>query len=181
MTKAQTFVYFLRPIGAQSPIKIGCSYNPAKRLQDYCQWSPVPLEIVATIPGDAKLERNLHDCFADLHSHREWFHTDARLAKFIEEIAAGVPVEQAVDLSNKRGNTRSVTANGRSRHWFIGPRGKLYMSIRLRINHLLKRRAMRWQDVPSTIVEAMNSIRDHGLTDEQRAEIEQFIATARAA
>lgn len=104
MTKAQTFVYFLRPIGSQSPIKIGCSYNPAKRLQDYCQWSPVPLEIVATIPGDAKLERNLHDCFADLHAHGEWFHPDERLLNAIERLKAGDPLSSVIDLADRRGN-----------------------------------------------------------------------------
>jgi len=109
-----TFVYFMRMVSGVGPVKIGCSENPAMRLSTYGTWSPYPLEIVAQIPGSRELEWNIHDCFFDLHSHREWFHPSPRIATVIDKLKAGVAIEQAMDLADIRGCVRSKIA---ARRW----------------------------------------------------------------
>lgn len=107
------FVYFIKPVGADGPVKIGCSGVPARRLEGLAVWSPVPLEVVAVVPGDYALERALHGHFAHLHSHREWFNASAELTAAIAKIAAGVPVQEAVDLSKSSGSIRKPRKGAR--------------------------------------------------------------------
>lgn len=104
----QRWVYFIKPEGMDGPIKIGLSDHPPARLYSLTVWSPFPLEIIAAIPGDYLLEANLHDCFADIHLHHEWFEATPRLTKAVADIAAGVPVSEAVDLNDKRGDMRAA-------------------------------------------------------------------------
>lgn len=85
----QRFVYFVRPIGTEGPVKIGCSTAPASRVETYCTWSPVPLEIVATIPGGWSVEWAFHAKFAALRLHHEWFSADPELTATIEAIRSG--------------------------------------------------------------------------------------------
>lgn len=101
-------VYFMRPVGMEGPIKIGYSRHARSRLAALSNWSPVPLEIVLVIDGTSALEKNIHDCFADSHSHREWFHASPRLLAAIEAMKSGVPVEQAIDLSAPVGSVSSA-------------------------------------------------------------------------
>lgn len=102
------YVYFMRPVGQEGPIKIGYSIRPRHRLTDIAQWSPLRLELFLTIDGDLELERNIQDCFADCHSHREWFHASPRLVKALKDIEAGVPVDQAIDLTKRMGKVRNL-------------------------------------------------------------------------
>ena len=106
-------VYFIKPVGMDGPIKIGCSSVPAKRLEDLSVWSPFPLEVIATAPGSYKVEQALHQRFAFLHSHREWFHANPELTVAIRRIASGVPIEKAVDLSLVTGSIRKSGKGGR--------------------------------------------------------------------
>lgn len=82
-------VYFLRPIRAEGPVKIGYSSRPRDRLATYAAWSPIPLEIAATTPGDVELEGRFHALFRARHSHLEWFHAAPEITRAIEEIRAG--------------------------------------------------------------------------------------------
>ena len=110
---AQLYVYFIKPIGFDGPIKIGCSHMPIQRLLSIATWSPFPLEIIHQMPGGVRLEGNLHECFFDLHSHREWFHAKPRLLDFLRKLKAGVPVEQAIDLTDRRGSIRMAAIKRR--------------------------------------------------------------------
>jgi len=103
-TAAGQQVYFLKPVGHAGPIKIGVSNNADGRLATYAAWSPLPLELLATVPGSFALERNLHEVFAHAHSHLEWFHPVDELLRGIHALQRGVPVEQAFDLSNRTGS-----------------------------------------------------------------------------
>lgn len=103
------YVYFMRAKFPDSPIKIGHSWMPEQRLMALTIWSPYPLEIILTIPGDIALERNIHNCFADCHSHCEWFKPSPRLTVAIREMQLGVPVHQAIDLTDIRGNVLGLT------------------------------------------------------------------------
>lgn len=96
-------VYFVKPVGMEGPIKIGCTVHTEERIIGLSVWSPFKLELMVAIPGDYALERNIHNCFADLHSHREWFEAGDRLVSAIEKLKAGVPVDQAINLADKRG------------------------------------------------------------------------------
>jgi len=82
-------VYFIKPIGMDGPIKIGCSRSPERRHSALENWSPFPLEIVASIEGDFHLERRFHAKFAHLHDRREWFFAGDDLAQTIEAINNG--------------------------------------------------------------------------------------------
>lgn len=106
-------IYFIKPIGMDGPIKIGCSSVPEQRLIALSVWSPYPLEVIATAPGTFKLETKLHESFADAHSHREWFRAIPRLLDALEKIKSGVPLEEAVDFE-KRGSIRGVTRRRRT-------------------------------------------------------------------
>lgn len=97
-------VYFIKPVGMPGPIKIGCSIFVEHRLLQLMVWSPIPLEVLYTEPGTHDLERNLHRCFADYHSHLEWFHPGERLVKAIERLKAGEKIADVVDLNDKRGS-----------------------------------------------------------------------------
>lgn len=81
-------VYFIKPIGFEGPIKIGVSLAPEQRADQLACWSPFPLEIVATINGDLKIERRFHGRFADDHLGHEWFKTTPDLLAVIAEIQA---------------------------------------------------------------------------------------------
>lgn len=110
-TDGRRRVYFLRPVGLQGPIKIGISAHPRVRLGTFLAWSPLRLELITEIPGDLALERAIHDCFADAHSHAEWFHPTPRLLAFIADLQAGKAPEASIDLSKPVG---SVAAKRRA-------------------------------------------------------------------
>lgn len=83
------YVYFMRPVGQAGPVKIGCSGSPKHRLLQLAEWSPFPLEIVAEMPGDYRLEARLHAHFGADYSHHEWFAWSADLEGVMQAVAAG--------------------------------------------------------------------------------------------
>jgi hypothetical protein len=84
------FVYFLRPIGQDGPVKIGSSVAPEVRLATYMHWSPMPLEIAATLQvAKRSVEGRFHSAFRHLHTHHEWFRADPALTAAIDAIRAG--------------------------------------------------------------------------------------------
>lgn len=96
-------VYFVKPVGMAGPVKIGCSDAPVNRLSALMAWSPFPLEIVVTIPGNFGLERNIHECFASSYTHHEWFSASDRLTKLMADLAGGMEIAEALDLSTREG------------------------------------------------------------------------------
>lgn len=104
------FIYFVRPVGMLGPIKIGFSTVPESRLLSLAVWSPFPLEIVATAPGTFRLEMKIHNCFAHLHLHREWFSPSRELVAAIDAIRDGKPLEDVIDLASPTGSIRSQRA-----------------------------------------------------------------------
>ena len=84
-----TRIYFIKPIGFETPIKIGHSVSPDKRRETLETWCPFPLEIVAQIEGPRDLERRFHALFADLHERHEWFRISNELQAVIREINEG--------------------------------------------------------------------------------------------
>jgi len=83
------WVYFIKPIGMDGPIKIGCSYSPDQRRKTLEFWSPFPLEILAEWQGGAVVERQFHAMFSASHRHHEWFDVTDELLAVISQIKAG--------------------------------------------------------------------------------------------
>lgn len=111
-------IYFIKPVGHDGPIKIGFASSASckERMECFSRWSPLRLELVLTIEGDAALERNLHDCLFPLHSHGEWFHAGPMLTNLIDALKAGTPVAEAIDLSKRIGCIHSAAIKaGRQR------------------------------------------------------------------
>lgn len=76
-------VYFVQAAGG-GPIKIGHAANVAARVDRLQTGSPAPLRILAIIFGaGAATETALHQRFAHLRSHGEWFHPTVELTDFI--------------------------------------------------------------------------------------------------
>lgn len=84
----QKYIYFLRPIGMDGPIKIGCSVTPAQRLRSVEIWSPLKLEIIASAPGIMRHENFLHHKFAANRLHGEWFTPSPALLGIINHVQA---------------------------------------------------------------------------------------------
>lgn len=82
-------VYFIKPMGMDGPIKVGCSVSPDNRRRTLETWSPFPLEVVAEVAGDFDLERRFHALFIETHIRREWFGWSRRIATVIAAINAG--------------------------------------------------------------------------------------------
>lgn len=112
-------VYFIRPVGMEGPVKIGCTYRATQRMDDLMAWSPLPLEIAVQVPGNFDIENRVHAAFYDLHSHKEWFRADPRLTEAIERLQAGEPLEQVVDLNLKQ------PMKAKAYHWTHNPEARL--------------------------------------------------------
>ncbi|WP_435059538.1 GIY-YIG nuclease family protein [Streptomyces sp. bgisy060] len=54
-------------------VKIGTSTRPEQRISQLQTGLPITLTILATFPGDARLERALHEHFAPYRTRGEWF------------------------------------------------------------------------------------------------------------
>jgi hypothetical protein len=82
-------VYFIKPVGMDGPVKIGCSSSPIRRRDALATWSPFALEIIAQIEGGFKLEQRFHAKFRDQHERHEWFSWSPELAETIASVQAG--------------------------------------------------------------------------------------------
>lgn len=105
MSRPTSRVYFIKPVGMDGPIKIGCSILPEKRLQELTVWSPFPLEVIGSVLGQIADEQFLHRCFADCHSHREWFYSTPALRETITKILAS-SIEEVRGSLSPRGSIR---------------------------------------------------------------------------
>ena len=111
------FVYFIWPVTEKhESIKIGFSIQPDYRLWTLNYCTPFQIEVAASAPGTRKTEQNVQDCFAHCHRWNEWFHPHPDLLGAIEKLRAGVPLEEAVDLSKRTG--RLFIGNRKNRKHF---------------------------------------------------------------
>jgi len=84
---AKGYVYVLR---SGYFIKIGYSTDPAERMKTLLTASPSECELLVCLPGNLKLERQLHAEFAPCHYQREWFFLCGKLKQFIADFEASV-------------------------------------------------------------------------------------------
>ena len=78
-------VYFIG-IKPDGPIKIGMARNPASRLRDLQVSSPYELEVLASYPGGAFEEKELHRKFDGHHIRGEWFDRSPEILKEIDHV-----------------------------------------------------------------------------------------------
>ena len=74
------FVYFVR---CQDRVKIGYSEDPVKRLSKINTDAPYPCDLVGYVSVDDFPERELHERFAGLRVHGEWFAPSPDLEAFV--------------------------------------------------------------------------------------------------
>lgn len=80
------FIYFVKPVAMDGPVKIGCTVEPKERLAALLVWCPFELEILATAPGGYAEEKRLHQMFAADLLRAEWFRTTRELLAVIEGV-----------------------------------------------------------------------------------------------
>lgn len=79
-------VYFLAGAGL---IKIGITATLASRLRAIRNSSPVPIELLATMPScDLLVEMRLHSRFDALRRHGEWFEDDGSIRAYVDRMVA---------------------------------------------------------------------------------------------
>lgn len=166
----QTYVYFIKPVGLAGPIKIGCSWLPQSRLESLSTWSPFPLEIVTTIPGRQRLEKNIHECFADLHLRREWFRADDRLLNAVERLKAGEPIDQVIDLTKRLGKITANSCGGAQ--WSEITRQK--MSVFHRVRFAATKIGLTPYNAPAEIRKIMDASGKRILAHDELARIKAF-------
>jgi hypothetical protein len=87
----RSWVYFVQ-YGPGGPIKIGTAQSVASRVAGFQTASPIPLELLGTMPGGPALEHELHREFRDAHQRGEWFEPTPALLARIAELTA-LPAE----------------------------------------------------------------------------------------
>jgi hypothetical protein len=83
-------VYFLEAAGT-GLVKIGCAIDVAGRWADLSTMSPVPLSLLAVLPGGRDREQELHRLLREYRHHGEWF----RRCQMMDDIMAS---PEALDL-----------------------------------------------------------------------------------
>ncbi len=123
---AASYVYFLRVVGQDGPVKIGFSRQPQNRFVAFKTWSPVPLEIAAIIEAGPEVEPRFHHRFRHLHMYGEWFRGDPELTATIAAIEAG-----AFDVSTLPTPRRLASINRPQ----ATPEGRIAIGLRTKLYH----------------------------------------------
>jgi hypothetical protein len=100
-------VYFLR---GGDVIKIGYTTNLAARQRALETASAVPLELLASVPGDRREEARLHREWWHLHIRGEWFHADEELLRYIRVLAGELEPEPDPQAQAQAAQFRRVLA-----------------------------------------------------------------------
>jgi hypothetical protein len=73
-------VYFIEGAGL---VKIGHTTDPIYRMRTIAAISPVPVRLLGSFPGKRAAEKALHEQFAPLRTHGEWFKIEGGLGDFL--------------------------------------------------------------------------------------------------
>jgi hypothetical protein len=92
-------VYFVQADSGDGLIKIGTTSSRVEdRLRTMQTGSPVRLKVLGTVPGDSRVESQLHLMFSDIRMHGEWFRPEARLLEYIS--LHSEPYNEALDVTH---------------------------------------------------------------------------------
>lgn len=88
------FVYFVGSDEVQK-MKIGIAKDVVRRVAELRCGSPCQLYVLAFMKvfghrEARRVEKQLHECFKNFHSHGEWFHMNESSCKAVEEIVFDV-------------------------------------------------------------------------------------------
>lgn len=83
------WVYFVQRADGEGPIKIGYSQQPQTRFQTIDCASPVPMQVLALLPGPFELEQRVHARFLGQHIRYEWFKATPDLLGVVESVRSG--------------------------------------------------------------------------------------------
>lgn len=101
--------------GEDGPIKIGFTdRDPHGRLHAIQSHNHNKLVLLAVFEGDRKREKLLHQRFAELHLHGEWFRPDDKLLQFI----AGMPQPPAPVTRQKWSTLSAAKLRRAQKIWF---------------------------------------------------------------
>lgn len=174
-------IYFVKPAGMEGPIKIGCSSIPLDRVSRLAEWSPVPLEVIGAVAGDYADENYLHSCFADIHSHHEWFHPTPELLDIIARIIDLGSVAAVADQISPKGSIRP-RRNGAPNwlHPYTAAEQKM-----LEVRHEMMRKGLKEWREPDDIAQMMirwrgdpsRGIRGKTPSDEEQHRLAEFFET----
>lgn len=81
------WVYFVA--SGESAIKVGVARDEKARLKALQIGNPVPLKLLAVVPGDGDTELRLHRAFSDYRISGEWFRLEGPVKELVERIAGG--------------------------------------------------------------------------------------------
>jgi hypothetical protein len=108
MPQTPSRVLYFVVCDAVALVRIGAAVHLPSRLKELRADSPLPLRLLATMPGGPNDEGELHRRFRRLREHGEWFRAEERLLTFIATLHP--PARRFV----VRSRGRSLAAGGRS-------------------------------------------------------------------
>jgi hypothetical protein len=82
-------VYYIRAGGAGGLIKIGKASDPYQRMAQLQTGNGQMLTLLATEPGDLRVEHRRHRQFRALRQHGEWFRAEPALLLHVNALQAG--------------------------------------------------------------------------------------------
>lgn len=98
-------------------VKIGCANAPEHRLSVIAGHSPIPVRLIAVLPGHFEVEGELHRRFAAYRENREWFRLSGDFADFVDRhrgagLSGGVVSWDAVVTADRQTRQRRGARNG---------------------------------------------------------------------
>lgn len=134
-------IYFIKPVGMDGPVKVGCSVSPDNRRKTLDNWSPFALEIVAEFEGGYNLEARFHAHFQETHERREWFSWSQKIADTIAAINEGSFDVSALPIEPVYVAKRHI----RKKHGPRSPERRFEQAFDMRVRALCKR-GLKWSD-----------------------------------
>lgn len=98
-------IYFLAGAGL---IKIGVSSNPTSRIRAIRNSSPVPIDVLALMPGFGLfMEMRLHQKFNHLRRHGEWFEDNGEIRAEIDRLVPQERADNPQSQGDEKGSIRT--------------------------------------------------------------------------
>lgn len=85
-------VYFIAAGHPPEAVKIGCTHDVRSRLRGIQTGNHLPMLLLGTLPGDRRLERELHRRFEHLRLQGEWFRWSDEIAAVISDTSFAATV-----------------------------------------------------------------------------------------
>lgn len=67
-------------------VKLGFTTDLGRRLSGYLMHTPYDVKVLASMPGDRRLEKSLHRRFVKHHHRGEWFRLSSEILDYINDL-----------------------------------------------------------------------------------------------